>query len=194
MNPAPARIPYLRGLHPVGERVWAWTLPDGGYGWSNAGLIAGDGASLLVDTLFDLHLTREMLFRDAALHRRRAHHRRRDHPLQRRSHPRQPIARPLGPDSRRERHRRGSRPRDGAGDADDDAGRRPRSGRNALCTRTIRALRFQRHHTAQRRPHIRARDRHRRRRQTSASARPRARPHRRRHRRARARRRRSVRR
>ncbi len=61
VNPAPARIPYLRGLHPVGERVWAWTLPDGGYGWSNAGLIAGDGASLLVDTLFDLHLTREML-------------------------------------------------------------------------------------------------------------------------------------
>jgi glyoxylase-like metal-dependent hydrolase (beta-lactamase superfamily II) len=36
-------------------------LPDGGYGWSNAGLVAGDGASLLVDTLFDLALTREML-------------------------------------------------------------------------------------------------------------------------------------
>jgi len=41
--------------------VWAWMLPDGGYGWSNAGLVAGDGASLLVDTLFDLALTREML-------------------------------------------------------------------------------------------------------------------------------------
>lgn len=41
--------------------MWAWTLPDGGYGWSNAGLVAGDGASLLVDTLFDLALTREML-------------------------------------------------------------------------------------------------------------------------------------
>ncbi|MGV0835217.1 fumarylacetoacetate hydrolase family protein [Mycolicibacterium thermoresistibile] len=61
VNPAPARIPYTRGLHEVGDRVWAWTLPDGGYGWSNAGLIAGDGASLLVDTLFDLPLTREML-------------------------------------------------------------------------------------------------------------------------------------
>jgi 2-keto-4-pentenoate hydratase/2-oxohepta-3-ene-1,7-dioic acid hydratase in catechol pathway/glyoxylase-like metal-dependent hydrolase (beta-lactamase superfamily II) len=61
VNPAPARIPYTRGLHNVGEHVWAWTLPDGGYGWSNAGLVAGDGASLLVDTLFDLHLTREML-------------------------------------------------------------------------------------------------------------------------------------
>jgi glyoxylase-like metal-dependent hydrolase (beta-lactamase superfamily II) len=36
-------------------------LPDGGFGWSNAGLVVGDGASLLVDTLFDLPLTREML-------------------------------------------------------------------------------------------------------------------------------------
>ncbi|OBI75409.1 fumarylacetoacetate hydrolase family protein [Mycobacterium asiaticum] len=61
VNPAPARVPYTRGLHEVADRVWAWTLPDGGYGWSNAGLVAGDGASLLVDTLFDLALTREML-------------------------------------------------------------------------------------------------------------------------------------
>ncbi|CAM3114396.1 2-hydroxyhepta-2,4-diene-1,7-dioate isomerase [Mycobacterium intermedium] len=61
VNPAPARAPYTRGLHKVGDRVWAWTLPDGGYGWSNAGLVAGDGGSLLVDTLFDLALTREML-------------------------------------------------------------------------------------------------------------------------------------
>src|ERR1700739_1571951 len=61
VNPAPAPIPYERGLHNIAERVWAWTLPDGGDGWSNAGLVAGDGASLLVDTLFDLALTREML-------------------------------------------------------------------------------------------------------------------------------------
>ncbi len=61
VNRAPARVAYTRGLHEVADRVWAWTLPDGGYGWSNAGLIAGDGASLLVDTLFDLALTREML-------------------------------------------------------------------------------------------------------------------------------------
>ena len=66
VNRAPARVPYTRGLHEVGDRVWAWTLPDGGYGWSNAGLVAGDGASLLVDTLFDLALTREMLDRDEA--------------------------------------------------------------------------------------------------------------------------------
>ncbi|SRX93836.1 putative bifunctional enzyme: 2-hydroxyhepta-2,4-diene-1,7-dioate isomerase (HHDD isomerase) + cyclase/dehydrase [Mycobacterium tuberculosis H37Rv] [Mycobacterium shimoidei] len=61
VNRAPAKVPYTRGLHQVADRVWAWTLPDGGYGWSNAGLVAGDGASLLVDTLFDLALTREML-------------------------------------------------------------------------------------------------------------------------------------
>jgi glyoxylase-like metal-dependent hydrolase (beta-lactamase superfamily II) len=61
VNRAPAKIPYTRGLHEVGDRVWAWMLPDGGFGWSNAGLVAGDGASLLVDTLFDLPLTREML-------------------------------------------------------------------------------------------------------------------------------------
>ncbi|CDO90650.1 2-hydroxyhepta-2,4-diene-1,7-dioate isomerase [Mycobacterium triplex] len=61
VNRAPARVPYTRGLHEVADQVWAWTLPDGGYGWSNAGLVSGDGASLLVDTLFDLALTREML-------------------------------------------------------------------------------------------------------------------------------------
>lgn len=61
VNHAPAKVPYTRGLREVADRVWAWTLPDGGYGWSNAGLVAGDGASLLVDTLFDLALTREML-------------------------------------------------------------------------------------------------------------------------------------
>ncbi|OBA72655.1 2-hydroxyhepta-2,4-diene-1,7-dioate isomerase [Mycobacterium sp. 1554424.7] len=61
VNRAPAKVPYTRGLHEVADRVWAWTLPDGGYGWSNAGLVAGDGASLLVDTLFDLALTHEML-------------------------------------------------------------------------------------------------------------------------------------
>ena len=52
---------YERGLHEVADGVHAWLLPDGGWGLSNAGLIVGDGQSLLVDTLFDLHLTREML-------------------------------------------------------------------------------------------------------------------------------------
>ncbi len=52
---------YTKGLHEVADGVWAYLQPDGGWGWSNAGLIAGDDESLLVDTLFDLRLTAEML-------------------------------------------------------------------------------------------------------------------------------------
>ena len=52
---------YAKGLHEVADGVWAYLQPDGGWGWSNAGLVTGDHASLLVDTLFDLRLTGEML-------------------------------------------------------------------------------------------------------------------------------------
>src|SRR5919108_623654 len=52
---------YTRGLHDVGDGLYAYLQPDGGWGWSNAGLITADGASLLVDTLFDLRLTQQML-------------------------------------------------------------------------------------------------------------------------------------
>ncbi|MFI5952985.1 MBL fold metallo-hydrolase [Cryptosporangium sp. NPDC051539] len=52
---------YTRGLHPLTEHCHAWLVPDGTWGWSNAGLITGAGESLLVDTLFDLAMTREML-------------------------------------------------------------------------------------------------------------------------------------
>lgn len=61
VNPAPSRFPFTKGLHQVGDRVWAWLGPDGGFGFSNSGLVVGEGSSLLVDTLFDLSLTREML-------------------------------------------------------------------------------------------------------------------------------------
>src|SRR3954466_6159929 len=54
-------IAYRKGLHELGDRLFAYLQPDGTWGWSNAGLIAADGTSLLVDTLFDLELTREML-------------------------------------------------------------------------------------------------------------------------------------
>ncbi len=56
---APARFPG--GLREVGPRTWAWLQPNGGLGESNAGLICGDGASMLVDTLWDERLTRRML-------------------------------------------------------------------------------------------------------------------------------------
>jgi cyclase len=59
----PGRIPYERGLHELGDGLFAYLQPDGGWGWSNAGLITADGSSLLVDTLFDLRLTAEMLER-----------------------------------------------------------------------------------------------------------------------------------
>ncbi|MFJ5680647.1 fumarylacetoacetate hydrolase family protein [Streptomyces sp. NPDC093097] len=61
VNTATSALPYTKGLHQVGDGVWAWLLPHGEYGMSNAGLVAGDGAALLVDTLFDLPLTAEML-------------------------------------------------------------------------------------------------------------------------------------
>lgn len=48
-------------LQELGDGCLAYVQHDGSWGWSNAGLVLGDGASLLVDTLFDLGLTRRML-------------------------------------------------------------------------------------------------------------------------------------
>jgi cyclase len=58
---------YSKGLHDLGQGSFAYLQPDGGWGWSNAGLITDGEESLLVDTLFDLNLTRDMLqvMRDA---------------------------------------------------------------------------------------------------------------------------------
>ncbi len=52
---------YQKGLHETGSGIYAWLQPDGGWGWSNAGLVTDSGESLLVDTLFDAVLTEEML-------------------------------------------------------------------------------------------------------------------------------------
>ncbi len=54
-------VAYTKGLHELGDGLFAYLQPDGGWGWSNAGLITAEGTSLLVDTLFDLDLTRQML-------------------------------------------------------------------------------------------------------------------------------------
>lgn len=56
-----SRFQYTRGLHDLGNGAYAWLQPDGGWGWSNAGLIVDGGESFLVDTLFDVPLTRDML-------------------------------------------------------------------------------------------------------------------------------------
>jgi len=49
------------GLHEVAPHTFAWLQPNGDLGESNAGLVAGGGESLLVDTLWDVRLTRRML-------------------------------------------------------------------------------------------------------------------------------------
>lgn len=49
------------GLHEVGRGVLAWMQPNGEWGESNAGVVIGDGESLLVDTLWDVGLTSRML-------------------------------------------------------------------------------------------------------------------------------------
>jgi glyoxylase-like metal-dependent hydrolase (beta-lactamase superfamily II) len=58
---------FVAGLQEVGDGLYAYLQPDGGWGWSNAGLIADGEATLLVDTLYDLPLTERMLrsMRDA---------------------------------------------------------------------------------------------------------------------------------
>jgi cyclase len=58
---------FTKGLHDIGGGNYAYLQPDGGWGWSNAGLIVDGDQNLLVDTLFDLDLTKQMLdtMRDA---------------------------------------------------------------------------------------------------------------------------------
>jgi cyclase len=52
---------FTKGMHDLGNGCYAYLLPDGSWGWSNAGLIVDGDATLMVDTLFDLKLTAEML-------------------------------------------------------------------------------------------------------------------------------------
>ena len=59
MDPPRDRPPGELGE--LGDGCFAYVQGNGGWGWSNAGLVVGDGTSLLVDTLFDLRLTEAML-------------------------------------------------------------------------------------------------------------------------------------
>ena len=56
-----ARFGFEKGLQEIGRGLHAYLQPDGSWGFSNAGLVVDGDESLLVDTLFDLRLTREML-------------------------------------------------------------------------------------------------------------------------------------
>src|SRR5689334_7860337 len=48
-------------LQEVGDGLYAYLQQDGGWGWSNAGLVTDGEQTLLIDTLFDLRLTDQML-------------------------------------------------------------------------------------------------------------------------------------
>jgi glyoxylase-like metal-dependent hydrolase (beta-lactamase superfamily II) len=52
---------YSKGLHEISGGVYAYLQPDGSWGLSNAGLVTDNGVSLLIDTLYDLELTQDML-------------------------------------------------------------------------------------------------------------------------------------
>ncbi len=53
--------PFTKGLHDVGSGCFAWLQPNGGWGYSNAGLITFEGGAMLIDTLVDIPNTRQML-------------------------------------------------------------------------------------------------------------------------------------
>ena len=52
---------FRKGLYEVAKGCYGWLQPDGSWGFSNSGLVADAGESLLIDTLYDLPKTREML-------------------------------------------------------------------------------------------------------------------------------------
>jgi cyclase len=51
----------VAGPREIAPGIKAWITPDGGWGKSNAALVSGVGASLLVDTLWDVPHTERML-------------------------------------------------------------------------------------------------------------------------------------
>ena len=57
---------FAGGLHEVAPSTWAWLQPNGDLGESNAGFVADGDQVLLIDTLWDLQLTRRMLETAAA--------------------------------------------------------------------------------------------------------------------------------
>lgn len=60
--------PFRKGIADLGAGLYAYVQPDGSWGYSNSGLIVAGDQSVLVDTLFTLGMTRDMLkaYRDIA--------------------------------------------------------------------------------------------------------------------------------
>lgn len=67
LTPLGDRAAFAGGLVESADGAWAWIQPNGGLGESNAGLVIGDGESLLIDTLWDERLTGAMLAEMAPL-------------------------------------------------------------------------------------------------------------------------------
>lgn len=59
LHGAPAA--FETGLVEIADGICAWLQPNGDWSESNAGLIIGDGAAALIDTAWDLPLTRRIL-------------------------------------------------------------------------------------------------------------------------------------
>ncbi|TXI89622.1 MAG: MBL fold metallo-hydrolase [Cupriavidus sp.] len=52
---------YEEGLYDTGHDTFAWLVPNGSWGETNVGLVRCGGSTVLIDTCWDLHHTREML-------------------------------------------------------------------------------------------------------------------------------------
>src|SRR4051794_3723091 len=52
---------YTKGPHELGDGLFADLQPEGGWGWGNPRPVTARGTPVLVDTLYDHKLTREML-------------------------------------------------------------------------------------------------------------------------------------
>lgn len=58
---AAAAFDFSPGLKDLGRGCYAWLAPDGGTGRTNAGMVTDGKTSLLIDTLYDVAHTTEML-------------------------------------------------------------------------------------------------------------------------------------
>lgn len=54
-------LQFREGLYRLSRGCYAWMVPNGSWGETNIGLIDCNGSSVLIDTCWDLHFTREML-------------------------------------------------------------------------------------------------------------------------------------
>jgi cyclase len=55
------KIFYKKGWQKIGNNIFVYLQPDGSWGLNNAGMIIDDDDALLIDTLYDIDHTRQML-------------------------------------------------------------------------------------------------------------------------------------